>query len=707
MGRVTAVWAGAAYPLGAQWDGQGVNFAVYAGGAEQVELCLFDPRGKHELQRIRLPECTDGIWHGYLPEARPGWLYGYRAHGPYNPQLGQRYNPYKLLLDPYARALQGSLHWSDTLYGYRPESRRLDLSLDRRDSAFALPKCRVVDGAFAWGDDRLPKIPWQDTVLYELHVKGFSQQNTQVQPHCRGHYGGLGCGHSTKYLQNLGITTVELLPIAECGDERALVQRGLKNYWGYNPLAYFAPAARYAVADPVLELKQMIRSLHTAGIEVILDVVYNHTAEGNELGPTLSWRGLDNAAYYRLNPDNRRHCVDYTGCGNTLNLAHPRTLQLVLDNLRYWAQEYHVDGFRFDLAVSLGRLERGDFSRCAGFFHALGQDPVISQLKLIAEPWDIGPGGYQVGQFPAGWREWNGRFRDCVRDFWRGEAGQLGELASRLTGSSDLFGQQGRTMTASVNFVTSHDGFTLADLVSYNVKHNEANGEDNRDGDSHNRSWNCGVEGETEDPGILRLRQQQQRNFLATLLLAQGVPMLLAGDERNRTQLGNNNAYCQDNPLGWVDWAWPDEPLPLFTYVRRLLQLRRQHPLLRKRRFFQGQMSTAGKDIIWLNPEGHEMTVSEWTQSYARTFGVYYNGQALAERDAHGLPVQDRDLILLFNAYHDPIYFELPADLPSQVWQVLLATDADLDAAAPLWTLGQRELIPGRSLLLLAALGAT
>jgi glycogen operon protein len=632
-------------------------------------------------------------------------LYGYRVYGAYNPQLGQRYNPHKLLIDPYAQALHGALHWSDALYGYRFDSNRKDLSFDRRDSAFAMPKCRVVDSAFAWGDDRSPQTPWQDTVIYELHVKGFSQQNTQVQPQCRGHYGGLSCPASVKYLQNLGVTAVELLPVAECADERAVAERGLVNYWGYNPLALFAPSARYAAVDPVLELKQMVRGLHAAGIEVILDVVYNHTIEGNELGPTLSWRGLDNQGYYRLHPENRRHTVDYTGCGNTLNLAQPRVLQMVMDNLRYWVREFHVDGFRFDLAASLGRLERGDFHPLAAFFQAVQQDPLLSTIKLIAEPWDLGPNSYQLGQFPPGWREWNGRFRDSVRDCWRGESGLLGELASRLTGSSDLFQGNGRDITASVNFVTSHDGFTLADLVSYNQKHNEVNGEDNRDGDNHNRSWNCGVEGASDAPGVLGLRARQQRNFLATLLLSQGVPMLLAGDERGRSQGGNNNAYCQDNSQSWLDWDWGEEPQALFRFTRELLRLRKQHPLLRKRRFFQGRVHAANgmKDVLWLNPEGHEMTLGEWRQTYAKTLGVYLNAAA-TDVDAQGVPQPDQDLLLLLNAYHDGVYFQLPADLPVTQWQVVLDTHQPEAAHTTLVATGQRYLLQGRSLVLLTPL---
>ncbi|MGH8609907.1 MAG: glycogen debranching protein GlgX, partial [Gammaproteobacteria bacterium] len=550
---ITAVWPGEAHPQGATWDGEGVNFALFSAHADKVELCIFDPNGRRELQRIALKEQTNQIWHVYLPEARPGLLYGYRVHGPYKPEEGHRFNPNKLLIEAYAKQLIGSVRWSDAHFGYRVGHRREDLSFDRRDDAAGMPKCRVIDPAFTWGEDRPPRIPWADTVIYELHVRGFTIKHPHVPPWLRGTYAGLATAPVIEHLKRLGVTAVELMPVHAFVDDRDLVGKRLSNYWGYNSIAFLAAEPRYCASGQISEFKTMVKTFHSAGIEVILDVVYNHTAEGNHLGPTLSFRGIDNATYYRLVPDDRRHYMDYTGCGNTLNMVQPRVLQLIMDSLRYWALEMHVDGFRFDLASALAR-ELHAVDRLGSFFDILLQDPVLSQVKLIAEPWDLGEGGYQVGNFPIGWAEWNDRYRDAVRAFWKGDGGLIGEFATRLAGSSDLYKTSGRTPHASINFVTAHDGFTLHDLVSYNRKHNEANLEDNRDGHNHNLSWNCGVKGPTADPTINALRQRQKRNMLATLLLSQGVPMLLAGDELGRTQGGNNNAYCQDNDISWVDW---------------------------------------------------------------------------------------------------------------------------------------------------------
>ena len=542
QGLIDAVWRGQPYPRGATWDGMGVNFALFSEAAERVELCLFDASGRAEVQRIALREQTDQIFHGYLPQARPGLHYGYRVHGPYQPKAGHRFNGHKLLLDPYARNIVGSIRWHDALFGYRIGHSQDDLSFDRRDSAPYLPRCKVVETAFTWGDDRPPKVPWHETVIYEVHVRGFTMRHPDVPPALRGTYAGLACAPVVEYFKRLGVTTIELMPVHSFLDDRHLVERGLRNYWGYNTIGFFAPEHRYSATGKVGEFKTMVRTLHEAGIEVILDVVYNHTAEGSERGPTLAFRGVDNAAYYRLSPEDPRYYQDFTGCGNTLNMQHPRVLQLLMDSLRYWVTEMHVDGFRFDLASALAR-ELHAVDRLSAFFDVLRQDPVLSRVKLIAEPWDLGSGGYQVGNFPVGWAEWNDKYRDTMRAYWKGEGGLIGEFAQRLTGSSDLYNRSSRKPYASINFVAAHDGFTLADVVAYNDKHNEANGEDNRDGHGHNLSWNCGVEGPTDDPGVRALRAQQQRNFIATLLLSQGVPMLLAGDELGRSQRGNNNAY--------------------------------------------------------------------------------------------------------------------------------------------------------------------
>jgi isoamylase len=640
-----------------------------------VELCLFEPTGRHELQRVELLERSDDTWHGYLPEARPGFLYGYRVYGPYKPEYGHRFNPHKLLLDPYAKHVSGAIKWSDAHFGYRVGNAREDLSFDRRDTAAGMPKCRVIDPAFTWGNDRAPRVPWHDTVIYEVHVRGFTMRHPDVPPALRGTYAGLACGPVIEYLRRLGVTTVELMPVHYFVDDRHLMEKGLRNYWGYNSLGFFAPDMRYSSTGRISEFKTMVKTLHTAGIEVILDVVYNHTAEGNHLGPTLSLRGIDNASYYRLVAHNPRYYMDYTGTGNTLNMRNPRVLQLIMDSLRYWVLEMHVDGFRFDLASALAR-ELHEVNRLGAFFDIIAQDPVLSQVKLIAEPWDLGEGGYQVGNFPAGWTEWNDRYRDAVRAYWKGDGGLIGEFARRLTGSSDLYENGGRKPHASINFVTAHDGFTLQDLVSYNDKHNDANQEGNRDGNNNNLSWNCGAEGSTSDAAVNALRGLQKRNFLATLLLSQGVPMLLAGDELSRTQRGNNNAYCQDDELSWLDWNLDAEAQALLEFVRRMIQIRRQHPVFRRRRFFQGRpiRGSGVKDIAWLTPEGREMNDSEWTQDFAHSLGVYFAGDALEETDRRGQPVQDESFLLLLNAHHEGIPFTLPQFRPGVAWQVLVDT---------------------------------
>jgi glycogen operon protein len=673
---ITAVWPGRPFPRGATWDGAGVNFALFSEHAEGVELCIFDPAGRRELQRVPLRERTHDVWHAYLPEARPGMLYGYRVHGPYQPEEGHRFNPHKLLIDPYARNLVGALRWSDSLYGYIVGHKREDLSFDHRDSAHGMPKCQVIDNAFTWGDDHPPAIAWNEMVIYELHVRGMTMRHPQVPPALRGTYAGLASAPVVEHLKRLGVTTVELMPVHAFVDDRRLVEQGLRNYWGYNTLGYFAPEPRYAAtANPVAEFKAMVKVLHSAGIEVILDVVYNHTAEGDQFGPTLAFRGIDNASYYRLAEGDRRRYIDYTGCGNTLNLRHPRVLQLIMDSLRYWVTEMHVDGFRFDLASALAR-ELHEVDRLGAFFDVILQDPVLNRVKLIAEPWDLGEGGYQVGNFPPGWAEWNDRYRDTMRAFWKGDGGLIGEFARRLTGSSDLYGRSGRRPYASINFVTAHDGFTLRDLVSYERKHNEANGEGNRDGHNHNLSWNCGVEGPTDDPDINRLRAQQQRNFIATLLLSQGVPMITAGDEIGRTQNGNNNAYCQDNETSWLDWALDDERTRLFSFVRRMIALRRAHPIFRRRDFFQGRplYGSDVKDIVWLRPDGQEMTRQEWESAHARALAVYLSGAGLAEVDARGRPLTDEDFVLLFNASAEAVAFRIPARLGAGRWLVVVDT---------------------------------
>ncbi len=668
-------WPGKPYPLGATWDGEGVNFAIFSEHAESVELCLFDTHGRRELHRVLLREQTDQVWHCYLPEVRPGLLYGYRVNGPYKPSEGLRFNQHKLLLDPYAKQIQGDLRWSDAHFGYRIGHRNEDLSFDRRDNGPGMLKGVVVDSAFTWGADRPPRIPWHESIIYEVHTKGFTFLHPDVPSALRGTYAGLATAPIIDYLRNLGITAVELMPVHCFVDDRSLVEKGLRNYWGYNTIGFFAPEPRYSATGSLNEFKTMVKSLHSAGIEVILDVVYNHTAEGNQMGPTLSFRGIDNPVYYRPSPETPRYYMDYTGTGNTLNMRHPRVLQLIMDSLRYWVLEMHVDGFRFDLAATLAR-ELHEVDRLGAFLDIIHQDPVLSQVKLIAEPWDLGEGGYQVGKFPVGWAEWNDRYRDAIRSYWKGDGGQIGELAHRITGSSDLYAHSGRRPYASVNFVTAHDGFTLQDLVSYNQKHNEANGEENRDGADNNRSWNCGAEGITGDPSINALRAQQKRNFLATLLFSQGVPMLLAGDAIGHGQHGNNNAYCQDNEVSWLDWTEGSKDTELLKFVRQVIALRKNHPVFRRRNFFQGRaIKGAGvKDILWLRPDGSEMTDEEWGQESARSLGVFLAGEGLEEQGDRGQRVTDQNFLFLMNAHHEQVPFQLPTVASGMVWVALVDT---------------------------------
>jgi len=657
---------GRPYPLGANWDGRGVNFALFSANAERVELCLFEPRGRKEIGRLFLPECSNGVWHGYLPEVGPGQRYGYRVHGPYQPEQGHRFNPNKLLLDPYAKQLHGEIRWTDAHYGYIAGSSRADLSFDRRDNAFAMPKCVVVDTAFTWSGDRGRQVPWPKTVIYELHVRGFTRQREQLPRTLRGTFAGLAHEDTVAYLKSLGITTVELMPIQAFADDRFLVRRGLVNYWGYSPLNFFAPQQRYLSQADIKEFKTAVLRLHDAGIEVLLDVVYNHTAEADEMGPTLSFRGIDNASYYRLDPENPRRYLDYSGCGNTLDLTHPRVLQMVMDSLRYWVAEMHVDGFRFDLASALCR-ENDAFDLGCGFLDTIGQDPVLARAKLIAEPWDTGYGGYQLGNYPAGWAEWNDKARDIIRRFWRGDAGSLGELARRLHGSGDLFEKGNRGTWASINYVTSHDGFTLADLVSYAQRYNHANGDENRDGHAHTLSCNYGIEGQADE--LKDLRRRMRRNMLATLLLAQGTPMLCAGDEMGRTQQGNNNAYCQDNNLSWLDWSGNDEAA--FTeFVRRLISLRRDHQLLRRTRFKHGAWispTTGFPDLAWFSPEGLAMEPKDWEDPRARCLGLLLAADVPAGE-------HDETLFMVFNADRNALSIRTPKALIPASWQCLLDT---------------------------------
>jgi isoamylase len=702
--RKTRVREGRPFPRGATWTGLGVNFALFSANATKVELCLFDERGERETERVELAEFTDEIWHGFLPDARPGTIYGYRVHGPYDPAHGHRFNPNKLLLDPYAKAVVGKLDWNPAVFGYKMESGD-DLTFDERDSAPFVPRCRVIDPAFTWGDERAPHVPWERTVIYELHVRGYTKLHPSVPTELRGTFRGLTEPDVLDHLRNVGVTSVELLPVHAFVNDSYLLDKGLTNYWGYNTIAFFAPDRRYAYVPDFAfaEFKEMVARFHDAGVEVILDVVYNHTAEGNHLGPTLSFKGIDNASYYRLLPNDPRYYINDTGTGNTFNLSHQRVLQMVTDSLRYWVQEMHVDGFRFDLGTVLARETHG-FDAGGGFLDSCQQDPVLSGVKLIAEPWDIGPGGYQVGGFSPGWAEWNDRFRDTVRSYWKGDPGKLGDLAARITGSADVFNRRGRKPWASVNFVTAHDGFTLNDLVSYDHKHNEANGEDNRDGHSDNKSWNHGVEGPTDDPNIIELRERQKRNLLATLLLSQGTPMILGGDEFGRTQNGNNNAYCQDNEISWVNWAHDEKAGDLIAFVRRLTMLRRRYPALRQTRFLSGAWNEEleVKDATWLTPAGTEMTAQNWQDPAAKCFGMLLDGRA----QASGIRRRGSEttLLLVTNAHHDVVTFTLPKVAGGRDWRRLLDTnlpdeDEEVDTAA-LFKFGHQYQVTGRSFLL-------
>jgi len=691
------VWPGKPYPLGATWDGYGINFALFSENATKVELCLFDsPQAERESARIPLPEQTDMVWHGYCPDLHPGQLYGYRVHGPYEPENGHRFNPNKVLLDPYAKAIGRDVRWSDAMFGYRIGDADEDLSFDERDNAAFAPLGEVFDPAFTWGKEKRPHRPWHKTILYEAHVKGMTQRHPHVPEALRGTYSGLASRQVIAYLKELGVTAVELMPVHHALNDRHLVDKGLSNYWGYNTLGFFAPDLRFSSSqsarDTVREFKRMVATLHAADIEVILDVVYNHTAEGNHLGPTLSLRGIDNASYYRVVADNPRYYMDYTGCGNTLNMQHPRSLQLIMDSLRYWVQQMHVDGFRFDLASALAR-ELHEVDKLGAFFDIIHQDPVLSQVILIAEPWDLGEGGYQVGNFPVGWAEWNGKYRDAVRRFWRGDEQTIAELATRFCGSSDLYESSGRRPYASINFVTAHDGFTLEDLVSYNEKHNEANLEDNRDGESHNLSWNCGEEGPTDNPQVIALRERQKRNLMATLLLSQGVPMIRAGDELSHTQGGNNNAYCQDNEISWLNWELSDRHQAFLEFVKSLIRFRHEQPVLHRRRFFHGRPIRGAdvKDLTWFAPTGKEMTDEDWTSGVVRCLGVCMEGEMPNELDERGERIRGDTLLILFNGNPDRVPFTLPQH--HRFAQGRMVADEDLGMGAYICL----SLIRGRS----------
>ncbi|MDB5249512.1 MAG: glycogen debranching protein GlgX [Segetibacter sp.] len=700
------VYPGHPYPLGATWDGNGVNFALYADNATGVELCLFDStKSTKESAKIEITERTHQIWHVYLPDAKPGQLYGYRVRGPYEPENGHRFNHYKLLIDPYAKAIAGTIEWHDSLFGYVLGAPDADLTFSRTDSAPYVPKSVVIDPNFDWEGDTPPKISYHKSIIYETHVKGFTKLHPDIPEEIKGTYAALAHPVTIQYLHDLGITAIELMPVHHFIRDRHLAETDLANYWGYNSIGFFAPDVRYSGSgvqgEQVFEFKNMVKKLHKAGIEVILDVVYNHTGEGNHMGPTISFRGIDNASYYRLTED-KRYCMDYTGTGNTLNAMMPNVLRLIMDSLRYWILEMHIDGFRFDLASTLAR-ELHSVDRLGSFFDIIHQDPVISQVKLIAEPWDIGEGGYQVGKFPPGWAEWNGKYRDCLRDYWRGADSMLGEFAQRFTGSPDLYQNDYRKPTASINFITAHDGFTLHDLVSYNEKHNMANLENNNDGESHNKSWNCGAEGPTDNPDIIALRSQQKRNFLATLFLSQGVPMIVAGDEIGRTQHGNNNAYCQDNEISWLHWEEADQELLEFT--RKVIHFRKNHPVFRRRRWFQGQpIHAAGglEDIAWFLPEGTEMTEENWRHDYAKSLGVFLNGQGIRSKGPKGETIIDDSFYVIFNAYHDKLEYTLPPEKYGTQWIKVLDTSENLvDEDRGDFAAGEAIIVQGRSTVVL------
>ncbi|AZI57957.1 glycogen debranching enzyme GlgX [Nakamurella antarctica] len=698
------IWPGSAYPLGATFDGTGTNFALFTEIADKVELCLFDDKGAETA--LLMYEKDGYVWHAYLPQIQPGQRYGFRVYGPYDPAAGHRCNPHKLLLDPYAKAVTGSIDWDPALYSYNMGDPG---SFNDADSASHMFLGVVINPFFDWAGDRAPKTPYHQSVIYEAHVKGLTKLHPAVPESQRGSYAGLAHPAVIEHLQKLGVTALELMPVHQFVQDNTLLDKGLSNYWGYNSIGFFAPHNSYAsggdLGQQVQEFKGMVRAMHAAGIEVILDVVYNHTAEGNHLGPTLSFRGIDNAAYYRLVEGDEQYYMDYTGTGNSLNVRQPHSLQLLMDSLRYWVTEMHVDGFRFDLAATLAR-EFYEVDRLSTFFELVQQDPITSQVKLIAEPWDVGPGGYQVGNFPPLWTEWNGKYRDTIRDLWRGESSAVGEFASRLTGSADLYEHNGRRPMASINFVTAHDGFTLADLVSYNEKHNEANGENNQDGESHNRSWNSGVEGPSSEPEIVALRSRQQRNFITTLLLSQGVPMVLAGDEMGRTQRGNNNAYCQDSELTWVHWDQADHDLVRFT--ASVAALRKAHPTFRRRRFFRGTPVARGvgeplPDICWLTPTAEEMTPENWESGFGRSIGVFLNGNGIHGRDSRGQHVVDAHFLMFFNAHDDTVDFTVPGAEFSALWQVVVDTAGALHDADP-FTSGARIPVPGKAVMVLRAL---
>jgi isoamylase len=691
---------GLPYPRGGTWDGKGTNFAVFSANATKVEICLFNETAEQELERIELPEYTDQVWHGYLPEVKANAVYGYRVHGPYDPNNGHRFNPNKLLLDPYACAHIGELKWNPAVYGYKMESAD-DTTFDERDSAPFMPKCVVVDPGFDWkGQPGHHQVPWDNTIIYEAHVKGFTEKHPGVPEKLRGTYAGMGAKKVIEYIKSLGVTSVELLPIHTFVNDHSLLEKKLTNYWGYNSIGFFAPDPRYAYDRKriLLEFKEMVSRFHDAGLEVILDVVYNHTAEGNEFGPTLSFKGLDNANYYRLLPDKKRHYINDTGTGNTLNLSHSRVIQMVTDSLRYWVEQTHVDGFRFDLGTILAREPNG-FDNQSGFLKACSQDPVLGTVKLIAEPWDCGPGGYQVGAFPPGWAEWNDKFRDHVRDYWKGQA-PASVITPRLSGSGDFFNRQGRKPWASVNFITAHDGFTLNDVVSYNDKHNEANGENNRDGSSDNRSWNCGAEGPTEDPAVNQLRQRQMRNFLGTLLLSQGTPMLVAGDEFGRTQRGNNNAYCQDNEISWLDWNLAKTNQAQIKFTQKIIALRHKYPVLRKNRFLTGEYNEelGVKDVTWINANGSEMQGAQWADVNMRCFGMLLDGRA----QTSGVKQlgHDATLLLVLNVHQDLVQFTLPAGVGGNQWNLLVDTNVPEQADGSSFKVGAVYGVTARSLLL-------
>jgi isoamylase len=671
------IYPGSPYPLGATWDGKGVNFAIFSENATAVTLLLFESEeSKEPKDRVQLNERTGYVWHAYLPDVLPGQLYAYSVDGPYEPQKGFRFNKKKALVDPYSKAIAGTIAWDDAMFGYKVGENSDDSVMDERDSGPFVPKSIVIDGKYDWEGDSLLKTPWNETFIYETHVRGLTKLHPEVPEEKRGTYSGLASPKVIRYLKDLGVSAVELLPIHHRADNKFLVDEQLKNYWGYNTIGYFAPDSRYSssgfLGDQVTEFKDMVKALHRASIEVILDVVYNHTAEGNHLGPTICFRGIDNTSYYKISPDDPRYYVDFTGTGNSLNIRHPRVLQLIMDSLRYWVLDMHVDGFRFDLASTLAREIR-EVDPFSNFFEVIQQDPVISQVKLIAEPWDLGDGGYQVGNFPVVWSEWNGRYRDSIRRFWKGDESQVPDIAYRLTGSSDLYQENGRNPHASINFVTCHDGFTLRDLVSYNSKHNEANKEGNRDGTDDNMSWNMGEEGDTQNPAILALRKRQMKNFLSTLFLSQGVPMILGGDEIARTQKGNNNAYCQDNEISWVDWNLDESQRELLSFTRNLISFRKEHPVFRRRRFFQGRkLFGASKDIIWLQPNGHEMTQQVWNESRIHTIGMILSGDAMDEFNPEGVRIADDTFLVLLNASGESTEFRLPK--VAEKWEITLQT---------------------------------